>query len=78
MGAGGLVVWVSALHAEGRGFDSSAGTFPDFSFGVFAVRELIYVVFTCNTLGWKTVPYFLKPPGLVLRYMSSFIHNAMK
>ena len=26
----GLIVWASALHAEGRGFKSRAGTFPDF------------------------------------------------
>ena len=43
-GAGGLMVWVSALHAEGREFDSCASTFPDYSVGVFALRESIYVV----------------------------------
>ena len=30
VGAGGLMVWASVLHAEGRRFDSCAGTFPDF------------------------------------------------
>ena len=28
--AGGRMVWASALHTEGRGFDSRAGTLPDF------------------------------------------------
>ena len=47
MGAGGLVVWVSALYPEGHGFDSHTSmtsTFSDFfPVGVFAVLELIYV-----------------------------------
>ena len=30
MGADGLIVWASAVHAEGRGFDSRAGTFRNF------------------------------------------------
>ena len=39
------MVWASALHADGRGYDSRAGTFPIFfPVGVFAVRESIYVV----------------------------------
>ena len=45
------MVWASALHPEGHGFDSRAGTFPIFfSVGVFAVRESIYMLskFNCN------------------------------
>ena len=37
------MVWASE-HAEGRGFDSRAGKFPDFSVGIFALRESINVV----------------------------------
>ena len=32
VGAGSLVVWASALHTKGRGFDSRDGTFLDFFF----------------------------------------------
>ena len=38
------MVKVSAMYAGGRGFESRAGMFPDFSVVVFAVRESIYVV----------------------------------
>ena len=32
------------MYAEGRGFESRAGIFPDFFLSVFAARESIYVV----------------------------------
>ena len=55
------MVWASALHAEGRGFESRAGTFPDFfcrGVGVFAVREsIILSEFNCGILGWKAVHF---------------------
>ena len=45
------------MCAEGRGFDSRAGVFPDFSVEVFAVRESIYLSkFDYSTLCGNTLP----------------------
>ena len=43
MKAGGVVG--GRTHVTyGRGFDARAGTFPGFSFGIFAMRESVHVM----------------------------------
>ena len=53
MGAGDHWVKASAMYAEGRGFDSCAGTFPVFFFCRFiccAGVDFILPEFDCNNL----------------------------
>ena len=55
MGAGGLLVWVSALHAE--------GLIPMLAFflkGYLLCRSRFMLCkFNCNTLSWNSVPSFI-------------------
>ena len=46
---------------EGRGFDSCAGIFPDFSLSEYLPCRNRFMLskINCNTLGWNTIPSFL-------------------
>ena len=53
------MVKVFALYAEGHGFNSCTGIFPDFFCGYFhAEVSLLLSKFNCSALGWISVPSF--------------------
>ena len=65
-GAGGVMVWASALRAESRAFDFRAGAahFPILFCFVFFLSgcllcgsRFMMSKFGCNTLGWRAVSF---------------------
>ena len=55
------MVWVSALHTEGREFETLS---PALAHSLFFLSgyllcgsQFMWSKFNCNILGWKTVPF---------------------
>ena len=55
------MVEVSAVYAEGRGFESCTGIFLEFFLSRYLPcgSQFMLSKFNCNTLGWNAVPSFL-------------------